>query len=83
MPVRKFRDVGEMAGNTWRERGSELHAAIRRTWDFAAKTVELRFPPGVYRHRSIEEVNAQTERWAQANFEAFQVRNQRKKTTTI
>lgn len=74
MPIRRFRDVSEMDGNTWRDRGPELAAAIRRAWEFAAKTVELRFPPGVYRHRSIEEVNAQTERWAEANFAAFQAR---------
>jgi hypothetical protein len=68
-----------MEGNTWRERGPELDDAIRRAWEFAAKTVELRFPPGVYRHRSIDDANAQTERWAQANFDAFQARKQ---TTT-
>jgi hypothetical protein len=33
----------------------------------------------VYRHRSIDDANAQTERWAQANFDAFQARKQ---TTT-
>jgi hypothetical protein len=77
MPVRKFHDVSEMDGNTWRERGPELHAAIRRVWEFAAKTVALRFPPGVHRHRTIEELDAQTERWAEANFAAFQARRQR------
>jgi hypothetical protein len=74
MPVRKFRDVSEMEGNTWRERGPELHDAIRRAWEFAARTVEHRFPPGVYRHRSFEELDAKTEQWAQTNFEAFQAR---------
>jgi len=74
MPVRRFRDVSEMEDTLWRERGPALFDAIRRAWEFAAKTVELRFPPGVYKHRTIEEANAQTERWAQANFEAFHAR---------
>jgi hypothetical protein len=74
MPVKKFRDVSEMEATLWRERGPDLLDAIRRVWDFAARTVELRFPPGVYRHRTIDEANAQTERWAQTNFAAFQAR---------
>jgi len=78
MPVRKFRDVSEMEDAVWRERGPDLFGAIRRVWDFAARTVELRFPPGVYRHRSIEEANAQSERWAQTNFDAFQARRRQR-----
>jgi hypothetical protein len=78
MPVRKFRDVSEMEDTLWRERGPELHAAIRRVWDFAAKTLQPRFPPGVFRHRTIEDANAQQERWAQLNFEAFQARRRRR-----
>jgi len=36
MPVRKFHDVSEMEGNTWREPGSpELFRAIKGIWDFA------------------------------------------------
>ena len=78
MPVRKFRDVREMEDSTWRERGPALFDAIRRVWDFAARTVALRFPPGVHKHRSIEELDAQTERWAEANFEAFQARQRKR-----
>lgn len=77
MPVKKFRDVSEMEDALWRERGPALFDSIRRVWDFAARTVALRFPPGVYRHRSIDELNAQTERWAEANFEAFVARSKR------
>lgn len=74
MPVRKFKDVSDMEDALWHERGPTLFAAIRRVWDFAARTTEPRFPRGVYRHRSIEEMNAQDERWAQANFDAFHAR---------
>lgn len=75
MPVRKFRDVSEMEGNTWREPGDpELFRAIRATWDFAHRTLEPRFPPGVYKHRSIEDAEKLRESWERANFEAFQAR---------
>ena len=75
MPVRKFRDVSEMEGNTWHEPGSpELFRAIRSTWDFAQQTLRPSFPPGVYKHRSIEEMEALRATWARENFEAYQRR---------
>ncbi len=74
MPIRKFRSVEEMEDSLWRERGPGLFAAIHRVWDFAARTVRPRFPHGVYRHKTIGEMNAQDERWAQANFVAFHAR---------
>lgn len=80
MPVRRFRRVEDMEDTLWRERGPGLFAAIRRVWDFAARTVQPRFPRGVYRHRSIEEMNAQDEAWAQSNFEAFQARRSSRST---
>ena len=61
--------------DTWHEPGSpELFRAIQATWDFAHRTIQPRFPPGVYKHRSFEEAEKQSERWAQANFEAYQAR---------
>lgn len=75
MPVRKFRDVAEMEGNTWREPGDpRLFEAIRATWDFANRTARRRFPPGVYKHPSIEAADEQRERWERAAFEAHRVR---------
>ncbi len=69
-----------MEGNTWKEPGSpELMRAIRSTWDFAQRTLQPKFPPGVYKYRSIEEMKAQRERWAQANFEAYQERLRQKR----
>ena len=67
MPVRKFRSVEAMDEPRWHPPGSpELLAAIRRVWDFAARTNPRTFPPGVYRHRSIEEAFAQRLRWEAA-----------------
>jgi hypothetical protein len=78
MPVRKFRDVSEMEGNTWREPGDpQLFRSMRAVWAFAARTLRPRFPPGVYKHRSIEEADAERESWEQSNFEAYQTRLRR------
>jgi hypothetical protein len=72
MPVRKYRHVSEMEAEVWREPGSpELFEAIRRVWALAAKTTTPGFPPGVHKHRSIEEANALQQAWDRANFEAF------------
>ncbi len=78
MGVRKFRDVSEMEDTLWREPGdAELLSAIASVWDFAARTVPRRFPPGVYRHRSIEEAKALKETWDEADFAALHERRRR------
>ena len=75
MPIKKYRSIDEMEGNTWRSAGDpKLFEAIRSTWDFARRTLEPRFPPGVYKHRSIEEAKLQREAWEKANFDAYQAR---------
>jgi hypothetical protein len=64
MPFRKVRHLRELEDALWRPAGDpELWRAIERVWDFAARTCPRRFPPGVYRHRSIEEALAQRDRW--------------------
>lgn len=73
MPVRKFPDVSEMESTLWKEPGSpELFRTIRSVWSFADRTCPQRFPPGVYKHRSIEAAEALVEVWAHANFTRFQ-----------
>jgi len=64
MPVRKFRSVEELERAKWRRAGDpELFRAIARVWEFGGRTNRRLFPPGVYRHRTLAELNAQTERW--------------------
>ena len=71
MPVRKFRTVEDMERPGWRRPGDpDLYRAIRRVWEFGQRSNRRRFPPGVYRHRSIDQLNAQSERWRLANFHA-------------
>jgi hypothetical protein len=75
MPVRKFRDVSEMEDTLWYERSDPaLSRAIAGVWDFAARICPLQFPRGVHKYRSIEDANADRERWEEANFRAFQDR---------
>jgi hypothetical protein len=58
MPIRRFRSVEEMNRPNWRQPGSpELYRAIERVWSFGRRTSRIRFSPGVYRYRSIEEMN--------------------------
>lgn len=57
MPVRRFRSVEEMNRPVWREPGSaQLLEAIRNVWEFGRLTSRRRFRPGVYRYRTIEEM---------------------------
>jgi hypothetical protein len=80
MPVRKFRSVEEMGDELWRPAGSpELARAIARVWRFAARTTARSFPPGVYKHRSIEEAQLQRELWEERAFRAYW---QRQRETT-
>ena len=80
MPIKKFRSVEEMEGNTWHEPGSpELFRAIEEVWNFAEQTLKPYFPPGVYKHRSIEEAEALREEWEKANFEAYQERQRQRR----
>ncbi len=73
--VTKYRDVSEMEGNTWLEPGDpRLFRAIRAVWKLASVITRPHFPPGVYKHRSIEDANALQEAWDRANFEAFRAR---------
>jgi hypothetical protein len=75
VPIRKFRDVSEMEGTLWYDRGDPaLPQAIARVWDFAARVCPLQFPRGVHKYRSAEDADADRERWEQANFDAFQAR---------
>ena len=58
MPVFKYRSIEEMDAHSWRRPGDpELYRAIAFVWDLARRTNPRRFTPGVFRYRSIEEMN--------------------------
>jgi hypothetical protein len=72
MPLRKFRSLQAMEDALWYAPGdAALWPAIRRVWDFAERTVSRRFPPGVHKHRSLEEAQALREAWEEKDFRAF------------
>lgn len=72
MPLKKFRSLQEMEDSLWREPGDpQLWRAIEAVWSFAAQTCPRRFPPGVYKHRSIEEAKRLRDRWEEENFRAL------------
>lgn len=69
MPIRKFRSIEEMPEYTWLEPGSpELMRAIASVWDFAERAFPRHFPPGVYKHRSIEEAKALKAKWEEDDY---------------
>jgi hypothetical protein len=58
MPIRKFRSIEEMDAQTWRAPGDPaLYRAIAFTWELARRTNPRRFPPGVHKYRSIDDMN--------------------------
>ena len=58
MPVYKHRSIEEMDAHNWRKPGDpELYRAIRFIWELARRTNPRRFTPGVYRYRSVDEMN--------------------------
>ena len=64
MPIRKFRRIEDMAPPPWRMPGDpELDRAIAFVLSAAARMSPLRFPPGIYRHRSFDEMHALQEEW--------------------
>lgn len=64
MPVRKFRSVEAMNQPHWRTPGDPaLYVIIAGLWESGARTQQRRFPPGVYRHRSIQALDAAVEHW--------------------
>lgn len=74
MPIKKFRDISEME-DVWHEPGSpELFAVIRHVWSLSDRICPLRFPPGVHKHRTIEDAEALRDTWEEANFLAHQER---------
>ena len=81
MPVRKFRSLQEMEDSLWRSnRDPSLARAIARVWDFADRISARGFPPGVHKHRSIEEAQKRRDNWEEANFRRFWTRKSAGKT---
>ena len=58
MPVRKFRTAEEMNQPIWRESGDpQLYRAIAGVWEMGRRTNPRRFPLGVHKYRSIDDMS--------------------------
>jgi hypothetical protein len=66
MPVYKFRSVEDMPDPAWRTPGDPaLYQALFNLSETTRRLYPRRFPAGVYKHRSMEEMNAQRDQWDQ------------------
>ncbi len=76
MPVFKFRSVEEMNQPHWRTPGDPtLYQVIASLWAAGARMQARQFPPGVHRHRSIEDLDALVDRWQQEHVDAHRRRS--------
>ncbi len=78
MPIKKFRDISEMKRTAYRPGSPELVIAIRYIWGLSDRICPLRFPPGVYKHRSIEAAESLRKQWQAVNVQAQQERIRKK-----
>lgn len=75
MPFRKLRSLKEAEEAVWFYRGDpRLIRAIRGLWDFSFRLAPRRFPPGVFKFRSVAEKNLFDETQRRVNVEAQQRR---------
>ena len=84
MPIRKFRSIEEMKAHCdlWFEPGDpRLWRAMEDVWGFALSASGLRFPPGVYKHRTLEESDRLREEWEIASIQRRQAENREKPVT--
>ena len=59
MPVSKYRSIEDMPDEVWRRPGDPLlYRTMAQLWDFGRRTSTRRFRPGVYKFRSIDEMDA-------------------------
>jgi hypothetical protein len=64
MPVRKYRSIEEMPEPPWKRPGDpDLYRALARLWETARRLQPRQFPCGVYKHRSMEDMNRQRDEW--------------------
>jgi hypothetical protein len=71
VPFRKLRTLDEGEATLWMDRRDpRLPQRIRELWAFSFRLAPRRFPPGVFRFRSIEEKNLFDEARRQVNVRA-------------
>ena len=71
MPLRRYRDVSEMEEVRHEPGTRALYETIRHVWGLSDRIFPLRFPSGVFKHRSIEDAERLREQWEHENFVAY------------
>ena len=72
MPIRKFRSAGEMNQPIWHRPGDPaLYQSMRIVWDFGRRANPRRFPPGVHKYHSFEEMSRAHEQSEAEHVEAL------------
>ena len=72
MPVQKFRSVADMGDPPRRRPGDPaLYRTMAAMWELGRRTNPRRFPPGVRKYRSIEEMSRAQEQWLIEHVEAL------------
>jgi hypothetical protein len=67
MPIRKFHSIEEMKTPRWRQPGDpEILRALAALLEIGRRTNRRRFPPGVHRYATIEEMQQTQEQWAKS-----------------
>lgn len=75
MPVRKMKHLPEHDESVWLDPADpRLIQTIVAVWERSRRLCPPCFPPGVYKHRSIEEANRLTELWERQAIERAQRR---------
>jgi hypothetical protein len=74
MPVKKFRHISEVEEPRYEAGSEHLYEVIRHVWDLSDRLCPLRFPTGVFRHRTIEDAEALRAKWEDDNFRAHRAR---------
>jgi hypothetical protein len=77
MSVKKFRDVSEIEEPVYERGSARLFEVIRHVWGLSDRICPLRFPEGVFKHRTIEDAERLREQWEDANFRAHRARMNR------
>jgi len=64
VPVRKLRSLQEAEDSLVNDPKDPGHwASIAALWELSERLFPRRFPPGVYKYRSIEALNKQRDAW--------------------
>ncbi|MEO8550623.1 MAG: hypothetical protein ABI678_11640 [Kofleriaceae bacterium] len=66
--------MSEIEAPTYEPGSRHLFDVIRHVWTLSDRICPLRFPEGVFKHRTIEAAERLRETWEDANFRAHQER---------